>query len=120
MDKKLIRLTESDLHRIVKESVRKVINEIGNTDKYYGDMGYTMGYNDAMRCHGETPEEREMGRKKADRAMSLSTRLQKHQNNGELYDVHSKKSAAQYRANTNASNRGYESGWGAFMKERGL
>lgn len=28
MDKKLIRLTESDLHRIVKESVNKVLNEL--------------------------------------------------------------------------------------------
>jgi hypothetical protein len=27
MNKKLIRLTESDLHRIVKESVKKVIKE---------------------------------------------------------------------------------------------
>lgn len=27
MDKKLIRLTEQDLHRIVKESVKKIINE---------------------------------------------------------------------------------------------
>lgn len=31
MNKKLIRLTESDLHRIVKESVNRVLNEI-NTD----------------------------------------------------------------------------------------
>ena len=28
MEKKVIRLTESDLHRIVKESVKKIINEI--------------------------------------------------------------------------------------------
>ena len=27
MDKKLIRLTESDLHKIVKESVNKILNE---------------------------------------------------------------------------------------------
>lgn len=33
MNKKLIRLTESDLHRIVKESVNRVLNEIGNTPK---------------------------------------------------------------------------------------
>jgi len=31
MNKKLIRLTESDLHRIVKESVNRILNEIGNT-----------------------------------------------------------------------------------------
>ena len=28
MNKKLIRLTEADLHRIVKESVEKIVNEI--------------------------------------------------------------------------------------------
>ena len=28
MNKKLIRLTESDLHRIVRESVNKVLNEV--------------------------------------------------------------------------------------------
>jgi len=32
MNKKLIRLTESDLHKIVKESVNRILNEIGNTE----------------------------------------------------------------------------------------
>lgn len=32
MNKKLIRLTESDLHRIVKESVNKVLNEVWDID----------------------------------------------------------------------------------------
>lgn len=31
-NKKVIRLTESDIHRIVKESVKKVLNEIGDTE----------------------------------------------------------------------------------------
>lgn len=39
MDKKLIKLTESDLHRIVKESVNKMLNEIGDTPKGQ----YTLG-----------------------------------------------------------------------------
>ena len=33
MNKKIIRLTESDLHKIVKESVNRVLNEIGDTPK---------------------------------------------------------------------------------------
>ena len=33
MNKKLIRLTEGDLHRIVKESVNRVLNEIGDTER---------------------------------------------------------------------------------------
>jgi hypothetical protein len=33
MNKKLIRLTESDLHRIVRESVNKILNEIGDTPR---------------------------------------------------------------------------------------
>ena len=39
MNKKLIRLTESDLHRIVKESVNKIINEIGDTPKGQRALG---------------------------------------------------------------------------------
>ena len=33
MNKKLVRLTESDIHRIVKETVNNVLNEIGNSPK---------------------------------------------------------------------------------------
>ena len=39
MNKKLIRLTEQDLHRIVKESVDKILNEIGNTPEYQNKLG---------------------------------------------------------------------------------
>ena len=35
MNKKLIRLTESDLHRIVKESVNRILKE--NDENYYYD-----------------------------------------------------------------------------------
>ena len=31
--RKIIRLTESDLHRIIAETVKSAINEIGDTDK---------------------------------------------------------------------------------------
>lgn len=34
MKKKLIKLTESDLHRIIKESVNKVVNETKNGTTY--------------------------------------------------------------------------------------
>jgi hypothetical protein len=39
MNKKLIRLTEQDLHKIVKESVSKIINEIGDTPKGQRGLG---------------------------------------------------------------------------------
>ena len=39
MNKKLIRLTESDLHRIVKESVNRVLNEIGDTPRGQNRLG---------------------------------------------------------------------------------
>ena len=32
MNKNLIRLTESDLHRIIIESVNRIINEVGETE----------------------------------------------------------------------------------------
>jgi len=43
MNKKLIRLTESDLHSIVKESVNRIINEIGDTDKGQDALGQIHG-----------------------------------------------------------------------------
>lgn len=39
MNKKLIRLTESDLHKIVEKSVGKIINEIGDTPKGQRGLG---------------------------------------------------------------------------------
>ena len=43
MNKKLIRLTEGDLHRIVKESVNRVLNEIGDTPKGQLALGAVAG-----------------------------------------------------------------------------
>ena len=43
MNKKLIRLTESDLHRIVKESVNRVLNEIGDTPRGQYMLGRLQG-----------------------------------------------------------------------------
>ena len=43
MNKKLIRLTESDLHKIVKESVQKILNEIGDTPKGQDALGQVSG-----------------------------------------------------------------------------
>ena len=37
MNKKLIRLTESDLHRIIKESIKKILDEVSGYD--YGYIG---------------------------------------------------------------------------------
>ena len=38
MNKKIIRLTESDLHRIIKESVNKVLNEVQfGGESFHGD-----------------------------------------------------------------------------------
>lgn len=46
MNKKLIRLTEQDLHRIVKESVNKILNEARRGDDEYvkGPDGYSHYY----------------------------------------------------------------------------
>ena len=41
--KRITRLTESDLHRIVKESVNKVLNEIGNTNRGQYMLGRLAG-----------------------------------------------------------------------------
>ena len=38
MNKKLIRLTETDLHRIVGESVNNIVNEAYGTMSYYDEL----------------------------------------------------------------------------------
>jgi hypothetical protein len=46
MNKKLIRLTESDLHRIVKESVNRIIREglYDNEQDFYNEFGNQSQY----------------------------------------------------------------------------
>ena len=58
MNKKLIRLTESDLHRIVKESVNRVLNEIGDTEKGQ----YVLGALQARKNRGIAPSSDEFDR----------------------------------------------------------
>lgn len=62
MNKRLIRLTESDLHRIVKESVNRVLNEIGDTPKGQYMLGRVAGRGreraaDYARANGVTGEQ---------------------------------------------------------------
>ena len=42
MAKQIIRLTESDLHRIVKEAVNRILSEDGETGALAGDSGAGM------------------------------------------------------------------------------
>ena len=95
-----IRLSESELRQIISESVKKVLNEIGETDKFHDILGMSDGYNSYM---GNT--------RKSNRAYGLSTQLQKNQNNGQLYDPKSEESAAKYRKNTRAYQSGFSRGW---------
>lgn len=39
MKKQIIKITESDLHNIIKESVKSVLNEIGDTKEYQKKLG---------------------------------------------------------------------------------
>ena len=51
MDKKLIRLTESDLHKIVKKSVNKILNETKKKDpmqQWFKDMNDIQKHRDNM------------------------------------------------------------------------
>ena len=51
MDKKLIRLTESDIHKIVKESVNKILNETKKKDpmqQWFKDMNDIQKHRDNM------------------------------------------------------------------------
>ena len=67
MNKKLIRLTESDLHRIVKESVNKVLNEIGDTP--YGQYMLGRAYSRELERTGYPA----MGKPFSDNAKKLKS-----------------------------------------------
>ena len=58
MNKKLIRLTESDIHRIVKESVNRILKEAYSD--IYGDgfgINYPKNMYDNAYSFSDTPEE---------------------------------------------------------------
>ena len=55
MAKKLIRLTESDLHRIVKESVRKIIREMEGGDGANNAAGVYGGAEGQAKNHIVAP-----------------------------------------------------------------
>ena len=57
MNKKLIRLTENDLHRIVKESVNRILNEIGDTERGQYMLGRLAG---RKRNNGDFNSSREI------------------------------------------------------------
>lgn len=48
MNKRRIRLSESDLHRIIKESVNKVVNEAHVIDKNFGESHYPGSFEAAI------------------------------------------------------------------------
>ena len=54
--KKVIRLAESDLHRIVKESVQKVLKEVGTTSDYQKKLG-ALQARKVLNADGETSDE---------------------------------------------------------------
>ena len=118
--KQRIRLTESDLHRIIKESVKKVLNEVGYTDKYYKLGGGYDGYYSAAAHHSKDEEEQKKFRKQAMRGYYLDNKLHKHNNNGQLYDPHSKESAENYRKKSNAYTTAFDQGWSRYEKEHGI
>ena len=66
MNKKRIRLTESDLHRIVKESVKRVLNEGDKYGGYLGEVSKSINYfhsnamenlENLIKAYEEIPEE---------------------------------------------------------------
>lgn len=73
MNKKVIRLTEGDLHRIVKESVNRVLNEIGDTPRGQYMLGRT-GERALRRDDGKTMN---MARQTAFRARENNPNLGK-------------------------------------------
>ena len=56
MAKKIIRLTESDLHRVIKESVTRIINEISTDTVDWAKDGAYKKLSTLARKHGNADE----------------------------------------------------------------
>lgn len=56
MNKRIIKLTEQDLHKIVKESVNKILNEIGDTEKGQQALG-ALQARKVLNADGNTEDE---------------------------------------------------------------
>ena len=54
--KKRIKLTESDLHRVIKESVKRVLNEVGETEKGQNLLGQLNMRKRLGRKHNQADE----------------------------------------------------------------
>ena len=91
---------ESKIGGAIRESVNRILNEIGDSEKSHEYLGTISGYYEAQG-----------NRDKANRAYNLSTRLQKNRNNGQLYDPNSEESASEYRRNSYAYTKGFDKGW---------
>ena len=65
MAKRLIRLTEGDLHKIIKESVKRILREDidateyidNNVDKYLSDKPIQHGYGDELEAAQSMPDD---------------------------------------------------------------
>lgn len=68
--KKTIKLTESDLHRIIMESVKQVINEIGDTDEGQYDLGCAAARRHWISITSNDREEADRNSEYADRIAS--------------------------------------------------
>ena len=69
MNKKLIRLTENDLHKIVKESVKKIINEIGDTNRGQYMLGRLAAKKNAANYYNTYAPEIQRAREKKNREL---------------------------------------------------
>ena len=93
MNKKLIRLTESDLHRIVRESVKRILKEsnVGTHDynnlplKDGGFDSYAYEYDDALDNAKSIEEFDEMMKKRKEHSLSVAdSALYRHPKNNHL------------------------------------
>ena len=119
--KRAIKLTESELRKIIKESViqslkEAKLNEIGDTSKFYRTLGGIGGEADWLARTTDDQEEKEHYTERGKKADKLWRELVKrnvpneHPDEYELYDIHDPKSAEMFRDASRAWVRGYEAG----------
>lgn len=127
--KRAIKLTESELRKIIKESViqslkEAKLNEIGDTGKFHRILGGIGGEADWLADTTDDPEEKRLYKERGKKADELSKELlrrnvpNEHPDEYDLYDIHDPKSAEMFRDFSRHWTRGYEAGIHAADAER--
>lgn len=112
MNKQRIRLTESQLNKIIKESVKKALNEIGDTERGQYALGAAQARRDLrqQQAYQQTPSNMRPNTQNGNVANQLektAVNAQKQMNGGDVWNKDNIENYYKARNAYNANRQGY-------------